>query len=271
MFDDFMLRAMLAGIGTAVAAAPLGCFVIWRRMAYFGDATANAALLGVALSFALHISVTVGVLVVAVLIALLVSRLQRHGHTADALLGVFAHASLAFGLVAMAMLDAVNVDLDAYLFGDILAIDMIDLLVIACGLVLVTALMLWRWSSLLVATLNPDLACAEGVDPEREQLFLTLAIAVVVAMSIKVVGALLITALLIIPAAAARPCCRTPEQMVLLAAAIGATSSIAGLAIAYQLDTPAAPSIVCVASVLFATTTLLTLVLSRRRSRNRPA
>lgn len=252
MLDDFMVRATLAGMGVALAAAPLGCFVVWRRMAYFGDATAHAAILGVALSLALSISVFAGAMVVALLMALTVNVLTGRGYAMDTLLGVLAHSALAFGLVAVSFLSGIRIDLMAYLFGDILAVSRVDLGVIWGGAALVVALIGWRWSALLTSTLNEDLAHASGIDPKREQLVLTLALAITVAVAIKVVGVLLIAAMLIIPAAAARPLSRTPEGMALVAAGIGSISALVGLRAAYIFDTPAGPSIVCVAALIFA-------------------
>ena len=254
-----MVRATLAGIGVALAAAPLGCFVVWRRMAYFGDATAHAAILGVALSLAFQISIFPGALVVALLMALTVTALTGRGYAMDTLLGVLAHSALAFGLVAVSFLSGIRIDLMAYLFGDILAVSRMDLLVIWGGAGLVAALIAWRWSALLTATLNTELAYASGIDPKREQLILTLSLAITVAVAIKVVGVLLIAALLIIPAATARGLARTPEAMAVIAAVIGAVSAIAGLRGAYIFDTPAGPTIVCVAAILFALSNLLGL------------
>jgi len=252
LLDDFMVRAALAGLGLALAAAPLGCFVVWRRMAYFGDATAHAAILGVALSLTFSTSVFGGVLLVSLVMAFTVSGLSGRGFAMDTMLGVLAHSALAFGLVAASFLTGVRIDLMAYLFGDILAVMPSDLAVIWGGAAAVVGLMVWRWSSLLTATLNPDLAFAEGVDPKREELVLTLALAIVVAVAIKVVGALLITAMLIIPAAAARPFARTPEAMAVGAIIIAAVSVLGGLQASYQLDSPTGPTMVCVVALLFA-------------------
>ena len=251
LLDSFLARATLAGIGTALAAAPLGCFIVWRRMAYFGDATAHASILGVALALALDVPVFGGVLLAALAMATLVSVLAGRGFAMDTLLGVMAHSSLAFGLVAVSFLDGVRVGLSAYLFGDILAVGRVDIALIWGGAVLVLALIWWRWSAILTATLNPDLAHAAGIDPRREQLVLTLALAIVVAVAIKVVGILLIVALLLVPAAAARPFARTPEGMAIVAAGIGVVSAAGGMQFAYILDTPTGPTIVCVAAILF--------------------
>ncbi|PTX54312.1 zinc transport system permease protein [Litoreibacter ponti] len=259
LLDSFLTRAALAGLGVALAAAPLGCFVVWRRMAYFGDATAHASILGVALALGFDISVFTGALVVALAMATTVSTLTGRGYAMDTLLGVMAHSALAFGLVAVSFIDGVRIDLMAYLFGDILAVGRGELAVIWGGALLVLGLLAWRWQALLTATLSPDLAHASGIDPRREQLVLTLALAVVVAVAIKVVGVLLIAALLIIPAAAARPLSRTPERMVGAAIALACASALGGLWLAYQFDTPTGPTMVSLAACLFAATSLLSV------------
>jgi len=251
MLDDFLMRAAIAGLGVALAAGPLGSFVIWRRMAYFGDATSHAAILGVALALILSMPITLGTLIVALAMAATVSWLAARGHAMDATLGVLAHSALALGLVAISFVPAVRVDLSAFLFGDILAVGKTDLAVIWGGALLVVALLVWRWSRLLTATLSRELAAASGIDPDREGLVLTLALAVVVAVALKVVGALLIAAMLIIPAAAARGLARTPEGMAMGAVGIGAASALAGLGASWQFDTPAGPSIVSAAAAVF--------------------
>ncbi len=251
MLDNFIVRAVLAGLAVALASAPIGCFVVWRRMAYFGDATAHAAILGVAMSLAFSQSVFAGTLVVSVLMAYLVSTLSWRGHSMDTLLGVLAHSALAFGLVAVSFIPGVRVDLNAYLFGDILAVSASDLWVIWSGAVAVVALIAWRWSQLLMVTLNPELAHASGVNPKREQLVLTVSLAIVVAVAIKVVGVLLITAMLIIPAAAARPMSQTPERMAVYAALVGVLSILLGIYASFKLDSPTGPTIVCAAALFF--------------------
>jgi zinc transport system permease protein len=252
MLDDFLLRAALAGVGTAIAAGLLGCFVVWRRMAYFGDATAHAAVLGVALALLFGTSITLGVGIVALLMAVMIHSLSGQGAAIDTMLGVLAHGALALGLVAVTLIPGQRVDLDAYLFGDVLSVTRTDLAVIWGGGALVVATLWWHWSAMLTATLSPDLAYAAGINPRREQLVLTLLLAAVVAVAIKVVGALLITALLIIPAAAARNYASTPERMALLSMAIGALSAIAGLRLAVIFDTTVGPAIICVAAFIFA-------------------
>jgi len=251
MLDDFLIRAALAGIGLTLATGPLGAFVIWRRMAYFGDATAHAAILGVALSFGFGISVYIGTLAVALAMALTVASLSGRGHAMDTALGVLSHAALALGLVAASFMSGLRVDLSAFLFGDILAVSRADLAVIWGGAALVAGLLAWRWQGLLTATVNEELAQASGLDPRVERLVLTLALALTVAVALKIVGALLIAALLIVPAAAARQLARSPETMALGAVGLGSLSVLGGLWASLQFDTPAGPSIVTAAAGLF--------------------
>lgn len=251
MLDDFLWRAALAGVGVTLAAAPLGCFIVWRRMAYFGDATAHASMLGVALSLSFSLPLFPSVLFIALLMAITVSSFSGRGYAMDTLLGVMAHSALAVGLVAVSFLSGIRMDLMAYLFGDILAVSKVDLLIIWIGTLMVIGLIRFRWSGLLLSTLNKDLALASGFSPKREQLILTISLAVVVAVAIKVVGVLLIVAMLIIPAATARPFSQTPEMMVIFAAMIGCCASVLGLRASYLLDTPTGPTMVCIAAGFF--------------------
>ncbi len=256
MLDDFLVRAALAAVGLSLATGPLGSFVVWRRMAYFGDATAHAAVLGVALALATDLPIGLGTLVVALAMAVTVAGLSARGWAMDTTLGVLAHSALAFGLVAVSFFPTVRTDLSAYLFGDILAVSRSELALVWLGSLLVLALLSWRWQALLTATLSEDLAHAAGLRPDREQLVLVVALAVVVAVALKVVGALLIAAMLVIPAAAARGFARTPEAMAVLAVAFGILSGLGGLALSLWQDTPTGPSIIVVAAVLFAFGTL---------------
>jgi len=265
MPDEFLIRAGLAGIGVALVAGPLGCFVVWRRMAYFGDATAHAAILGVALALVFTVSTVIGVLASAAGMALMVTSFSGRIYAADTLLGVAAHAALAVGLVAVSLTARTGVNIDAFLFGEILAVSRTDLAVIWGGALVVDLLLAWRWSALLTATLNPDIAFASAIDPRRESLILALALAVVVAVALKVIGALLITAMLIIPAATARPLVRSPEAMALVAVLAGCGAVVVGLLASYNWDTPTGPTIVTVAAGLFAVSNV-GVALWRRKS-----
>ena len=260
MLDDFVLRAALAGVGLSLATGPLGAFVLWRRMAYFGDAMAHAAILGVALALAFSMSITLGALVVVLAVGISVSALAERGHAVDTTLGVLAHSALALGLVAISFLKGVRIDLTAFLFGDILTVTTLDLALIWGGSSLVLAVLTWRWSAMLTATLNAELAVSSGIDPRVERLILTLLLAVVVALALKVVGALLIAAMLIVPAAAARGFTRTPEAMAVLATLFGAASAIGGVGASLLADSPAGPSIVVVAAAIY----VVSLVVGRK-------
>jgi zinc transport system permease protein len=252
MLDDFVVRGVLAALGTVLATGVLGCFVVWRRMAYFGDAMAHAAVLGVALSLAFSMSIYIGVIVTTLVIALIFLQLTGAGQTADAALGVLAHSALALGLVIVSLLSGANLSLSSYLFGNVLSVGVADLAIIWGGAFVVVGVLWWHWSALLTATLNPDLAYAANIDPRRQELLLTVLLALVVAVAIKVVGALLITALLIIPASAARQFARTPEGMAFAAIIVGAIAALSGTQASLLFDTPTGPSIVVAAAAVFA-------------------
>jgi zinc transport system permease protein len=252
MLDDFFIRALLAGVGVALVAGPLGCFVVWRRMAYFGDTMAHSALLGVALSFLLEINLSVGVFLVAALVSLALLLLQRRNQlSADALLGILSHSTLAIGLVLVTFMTWVRIDLMGFLFGDILAVTAADIALIYGGGAAILALLVWMWRPLLAATVNAELAEAEGLRPEASRVIFMLLLASVIAIAMKLVGVLLITSLLIIPAATARRLSATPEQMAVIAALTGVLAVCGGLFGSLQYDTPSGPSIVVAALVLF--------------------
>ncbi|MES9827525.1 MAG: zinc ABC transporter permease subunit ZnuB [Candidatus Thiodiazotropha sp.] len=255
--DDFLTRALIAGLGVALVTGPLGVFVVWRRMAYFGDTLAHSALLGVALGFLLSISLNLSVILLGVLLALLLVGMSGNRQLSqDTQLGILAHSALSLGLVVMAFQTSVRIDLMGYLFGDILAVTSGDLLWVWGGGLLVLSILILIWRPLLSLTVHEELAQVEGVPVERMRLIFMLLIALVIAVSMKIVGVLLITSMMIIPAAAARRFSRTPEQMALVAATVGALAVILGLAGSWQWDTPAGPSVVVAAAMLFGLTQL---------------
>ena len=252
MLDDFMVRAALAGIGVAFASAPLGCFVVWRRMAYFGDTLAHSALLGVALGVLLNIDLGIAVTAVCLIMALGLVALEQQGVLAlDTLLGILSHSALAAGLVVISLLSDIRVDLMSLLFGDLLSVTASDLWVIYTGAAVAIILLATLWKSLISITVEPDLAAVEGINVARTRTALMLITALVIAVAMKIVGVLLITALLIIPAAAARRVCATPEFMAVTASLVAMASVISGLAASWYIDTPAGPSIVISAALLF--------------------
>lgn len=260
--DDFLLRALLGGLGVALVAGPFGSFVVWRRLAYFGDTLAHSALLGVALGFLLHLNLTLSIVFVCQMLAVLLFFGQRQRQLAgDTLLGIFSHGSLSLGLVSLAFMEGVRVDLLSYLFGDILAIGPADLAWIFGGGGLALAGLLYLWKPLLAITIHEDLARVEGVPVDRVNWAFLGLIALTVALMMKVVGLLLVTSLLIVPAATARRFSSGPEAMAALASLIGCLAVGGGLYGSYRWDTPAGPSIVVAACAVF----LLGFLLPRSR------
>ena len=257
MLDDFLIRALIAGIGLAIITGPLGSFIVWRKMAYFGETMSHSALLGVALAILLNTSVLASVFAIGVVIAFSLIILQtRNTISNDALLGILSHATLSIGLVIISFMTWVRVDLMGYLFGDILSVTTTDIYIIYLGGTAILAIMVLIWRSLLTATISPDLAHTEGLNPQRSNLIFTLLIAGVIAMAMKVIGIILVTSLLIIPAASARRFASTPEQMAVIASILGIISVIAGLWGSLTFDTPSGPSIVVAAFAVF----LITIV-----------
>jgi zinc transport system permease protein len=260
MLDDFLTRAVLAGLGIATVVGPLGCFVVWRKLAYFGDTLAHAALLGVALSLLFNLNVTLAVFAVAIAVALLLLVLQkRSALSSDALLGMLSHGSLAVGLLALAFMTWVRMDLMGLLFGDLLTVSKTDIAVIFGGGAFVLAALIWAWKPLFAITVNRDLAAAEGYNATAYDILLMVLMAAVVAVSIKIIGVMLITSLMIIPAGAARRLSSGPAMMAAMAAAIGGVAVLAGLFASVHFNTPSGPSIVVAALALFIIGLLLPL------------
>ncbi len=255
---EFLLRAALGGIGVALIAGPLGSFIVWRRMAYFGDTLAHSALLGVALGFLLGVNVTAAIIVVCTAVAVLLVVMQHQRYLAsDTLLGILAHSSLSLGLVVVAFMATLRIDLVSLLFGDILAVTTIDLIWIYGGGVVALIILAVIWRPLLAITVHEDLAQVEGVPVLPVRLAFMLLIALVIGVALKIVGILLITSLLIIPAAAARRFASTPEQMAVLGSVLGVIAVLGGLSGSWVWDTPSGPSIVVAAAILFAVSVMI--------------
>jgi zinc transport system permease protein len=258
---EFLLPSILAGIGIAIIAGPLGSFVVWRKMAYFGDTLAHASLMGLALGFLLDINLYLALLVCCLALAVLLVTLQKQQLVAtDTLLGILAHSALSIGLVSVSFLDNVRVDLMSYLFGDLLAVSPQDLMFIYAGVIAVSACLYLFWRPLLSSTVSEELAAVEGVNTDLVRLVLMLMVGVVIAVGMKFVGALIMTSLLIIPAATARKVSSSPEQMALFASIIGSIAVLMGLSLSWHFDTPAGPSVVISATFLF----MLSQLISRK-------
>ena len=255
MFDDFFIRALIAGIGIALVTGPIGCFIIWRRLSFFGDTLSHSALLGVTIGFFFNINVAFSVFLISSAIALILLKLQKTTKLpGDALLGLLAHSSLAVGLVVISFLSSIRFDIMGLLFGDILAVNEIDLLIIWLGGALILLILKIIWKPLFASTVNNELAEAEGMNPERANAIFTILLAAIIAISIKIVGLLLITGMLIMPAAMSRNISNNPQQMVKLSIVGGLLSVLIGLFSSLQFNSPSGPSIITAALVLFSFT-----------------
>lgn len=249
---DFIVYALVAGLSLALVAGPLGSFVVWRRMSYFGDTLAHSALLGISLGILLDINLQLSILVVCLACAILLISLDRKQTIAtDTLLGILAHSTLAIGVVVLAVSNANQINLEAYLFGELLTIATMDLVWVILTSAVVLLIIIIFWNRFLSITVHEELASIEGANIKFLRYLLIILMATITAVAMKIVGVLLITALLIIPPAAARQISRSPEQMAVLASAFGCLSVIFGLFIAFQVNTPVGPSIVVVAAVIF--------------------
>ena len=252
MFDDFFIRALFAGIGVAFVTGPLGCFVVWRRLSYFGDTLAHSALLGVTIAFSLEFNIALSVFITSSVVALFLIQLQKKTNLpGDALLGLLAHSSLGVGLVVISFLSFIRFDVMGLLFGDILAVNVNDLLVILIGGALILIILKLIWKPLFASTVNYELAEAEGLNPERAKAIFTLLMAAIIAISIKMIGLLLITGMLIIPAAMARNVSNSPKSMIIFSVIGGLLSVFLGLFSSLNFNTPSGPSIIVAALILF--------------------
>jgi len=259
--DEFIIRALIAGSLVAAVAGLLGVFVVWRRMAFFGDTLSHSALLGVAIGMLLNIGFMVGVVVSTILVGLILYLFQRQQRVSnDALLGILAHTGLSLGLIALSFVHTQNVNIEDWLFGDVLTVMWSDVAAIAGILLVVVLAMGWLWKPLLALTIHDELARVEGVNANLVNMAFVMLVALLVATAMQVVGALLITALLIIPASAARVFAKTPEQMALYAALLGVVAVIAGITGSVLTDAPAGPSVVLASAILFFTSQLSRLV-----------
>ena len=252
MLDDFFIRALIAGLGIAIVTGPLGCFVVWRRLSYFGDTLAHSALLGVTLAYTLEFNIAISVFIISSLIALILIDLQKRTNLpGDALLGLLAHSSLAVGLVVIGFLTFIRFDIMGLLFGDILAVTIDDIFIIWIGGPLILIILKLIWKSLFASTVNYELAEAEGLNPDRAKAIFTILMAGIIAISIKMVGLLLITGMLIIPAAMARNISSSPQMMVIFSVIGGLLSVILGLLTSLEFNTASGPSIIAAALFLF--------------------
>jgi zinc transport system permease protein len=252
MMPDYLAYALLAALSLAAIAGPLGALVVWQRLAFFGDTLAHGALLGVALGILAAWPLVLTIVAVCLGFALLLSFLLGSRQLPEeALLGIVSQSALALGLVAVSLAGS-SVDVYAYLFGDLLTTSAEEAWTLAACALAVAIVLAICWQPLLRWVVNPILAQVEGLPVRLLRLLLLALVAITVALAMRVVGVLLVTALLVIPACASRRLSSSPESMAFLASLLGALAVLLGLSVSYYADTPAGPSIVLAASVTFA-------------------
>ena len=262
--DPFIIRGILAGIAVALISGLVGCFVVWRRMSYYGESIAHSSLLGVGLGILMGIGINLGVIFTCLLFGILFLWLQQSKVlSSDTLLGVLAHLALSVGVIVISM-NRVKIDIHSFLFGDILTVTQNDLWGMYLAVLVVVIIICLNWSSLLLVTIDEDLAKAEGVNPLFINLLLTSILTIVVAVSIQIIGLLLITSMLIIPAAASRRLVNSPETMAVVATVIGILSVIIGIFLSVEIDAPSGPSIVVVSALLFFLSPVLAMLLNKK-------
>ena len=252
MIDEFIINALVAGILVAAIAGPLGCFMVWRKMAYFGDTVSHSALMGVALGIAFDSENPLIMIATCSAVAMMLLFLQRDRRfSSDTLLGILAHSALSVGMIVISMMDHFRTDMMYYLVGDILAISEENIYTIAGVAAFAAICLFFIWRDLLSLTVHEDLAHTEGVNVARIKVAYMLLIAFLVAVALKVIGVLLITALMIIPAAAARTVSRTPLQMILFSSIAGIIAVTSGIWTSSEWDVPTGPAIVLSATIIF--------------------
>ena len=267
-FDDFLSRAFIAGVGLAIISGPLGCLVIWQRLAYFGDSMAHSALLGIALALVFDINLLIGVFAMCLSMALLVGRTSEHSSlSGDSTLGVLSHSTLSMGLVMVSFMYWIRVDVLHFLFGNILAVNWSEIAMIYGGGAVILCILFFKWNNLIYLTINEEIATAEDMRPGNTRLLMMVMLAAMVALAMKIVGILLTVSLLIIPAAAARQFAKTPEQMAALATIFAAIAVILGLTLSVEYDTPPGPSIVVNAVGIFIIGLIASAIISKRHRR----
>ena len=255
---DFMGRALLAAIGMGCVSAVMGCFLLWRRMAFFGDAMAHAAVLGVALGTILQVNTYLFIALICLMTAVIVGILQQRSRIpVDTWLASISYTSLALGIIVIAKTTGIRIDTESILFGDILSVSRQDLIWIYAAVIVVWSFIIVCWQKLLMLTLDEELALTSGISVDALRLGFTFCLAIVTAVGIKASGALLLPALMILPAAAMARFSKSPEMMVAGATVISLLSVVLGIWVSFTFDTPSGPTIVVTACGFFILATLV--------------
>jgi zinc transport system permease protein len=258
--DDFLVRSVIAGLIMVVIAAPMGCLMVWQRLAFLSDTLGHAAVMGVGLGLLLEVTPVFGVLAVALLIVFSLNRVNSFNSAlSETTLAIISHTGLAGGIILVGLLPAQSVNLEAILFGDLLATTSADLIRLLITTVVLLLLLLHHWRSFVAVSVSREIAQAEGIEVRKVQFLMYIMIALLVAVMMKVMGVLLIAAMLVIPTTSARLFSRSPEQMVAVSAFYGLGALVGGISSSFQFDWQTGPAIVVSATMLL----LITLAITR--------
>ena len=275
------MTPLIAPLVLAVIAGPVGCLIVWRRMAYFGDAIAHSALLGVAVGLFIGFAPNIGVALISAFFAVLLVYLQhRRKLSIDTLLGILAHGALALGLL-LVFWSAVETGhgvhneaehkidphqlLETYLLGSLENISMHQNISLIIGAIVIGVILKLIWEPLILMTLNMDLARAEGVPTLRLQYIMMGIMTSLVVMGMQITGVLFISSLLIIPAAAARQISTTPEKMIIWAIIFAFSGVSIGYLASKLADLPPGPAIISTITTIFIISLLISIFLRRKR------
>jgi len=258
--DDFLVRSVIAGLIMVAIAAPMGCLMVWQRLAFLSDTLGHAAVMGVGLGLLLEVTPVFGVLAVALLIVFSLNRVNTFNSAlSETTLAIISHTGLAGGIILVGLLPAQAVNLEAILFGDLLATTSADLIRLLITTVVLLLLLLHHWRSFVAVSVSREIAQAEGIEVRKVQLLMYIMIALLVAVMMKVMGVLLIAAMLVIPTTSARLFSRSPEQMVAVSALYGLGALAGGITSSFHFDWQTGPAIVVSATMLL----LITLAMTR--------
>ncbi len=249
--DEFIIQIIIAAIGISLITSALGCFVIWKKMAYFGDSLAHASLLGIAIGILFSIDINLMILATTILFAVILGFLQNRNFLSnDALLGILAHGGISLAMIIISFSHA-NFDLEGFLFGSLLFVENKDILLIYLALFIIYPIIFLNWQKFILLTLNSDIACSMGINPAKYRMIFTILIALTITITIKITGVLLVTSLLIIPASISRIISKSPNQMLLFSTIISVFSSILGSILSYQFDLILGPTIITITIIIF--------------------
>lgn len=259
--DDFLVRSVIAGLIMVAIAAPMGCLMVWQRLAFLSDTLGHAAVMGVGLGLLLEVTPVFGVLAVALLIVYSLNRVNSlNSALSETTLAIISHTGLAGGIILVGLLPAQSVNLEAILFGDLLATTRADLVRLLITTVVLLLLLLHHWRSFVAVSVSREIAQAEGIQVRKVQFLMYIMIALLVAVMMKVMGVLLIAAMLVIPTTSARLFSRSPEQMVAVSALYGLAALAGGIGSSFQFDWQTGPAIAVSATLLLLATLAITRI-----------